>query len=171
MIAMQSDAVKKSIAGFTVNLLEAIAIVIVVLMVFMGLRSAMIIGFVLFLTICGTFIFMKPWGVALERISLGALVIALGMLVDNAIVVIDGMRVKIDEGIDAIKAADDVVGQQAIPLLGATFVAVMAFGAIGLSPDSTGEFCQSLFQVVFISLLLSWGDGSHCYPIARGDVP
>jgi multidrug efflux pump subunit AcrB len=156
IISLQSEAVVTAIDGFLVSLYEAVAIVVAVLLVFMGLRSALIIGFVLALTISGTFIFMGPWNVALERISLGALIIALGMLVDNAIVVVDGMLVRVQQGMDREEAAKEVVGQTAMPLLGATAVAIMAFGAIGLSQDSTGEFCRSLFQVVLISLSLSW---------------
>jgi len=165
IISLQADAVTTSIDGFLINLIEAVVIVVVVLMLFMGLRSALIIGVVLALTILATFIFMSPWGVALERISLGALVIALGMLVDNAIVVVDGMLVRINGGEDAREAARGVVGQQAIPLLGATAVAIMAFGAIGLSQDSTGEFCRSLFQVVLLSLGLSWLTGMTVTPL------
>ena len=156
IISHQAQAVNAAIKGFMINLMEAVAIVIGVLLVFMGLRSGLIIGFILVLTICGTFIFMGPWNVALERISLGALIIALGMLVDNAIVVVDGMLVGLQRGQNAEDAALDVVGQQAMPLLGATAVAIMAFGAIGLSNDGTGEYCRSLFQVVFLSLGLSW---------------
>ena len=156
VISLQSDAVTTAISGFTNSLIQAVAIVVVVLLFFMGLRSGLLIGFILLLTITGTFIFMGPWSVALERISLGALIIALGMLVDNAIVVVDGMLVRIQQGQDAAAAARDVVAQTALPLLGATAVAIMAFGAIGLSPDSTGEFCSSLFKVVLISLSLSW---------------
>jgi multidrug efflux pump subunit AcrB len=156
IISLQSDAVTTAIDGFLVSLYEAVAIVVAVLLLFMGLRSGLIIGFILAITISGTFIFMGPWDVALERISLGALIIALGMLVDNAIVVVDGILVRTQGGQDATEAAREVVGQTAIPLLGATAVAIMAFGAIGLSEDSTGEFCQSLFQVVLISLGLSW---------------
>lgn len=165
IISLQSEAVTTSINGFQVSLIEAVAIVVVVLMLFMGLRSALIIAVVLALTILSTFIFMDPWGVALERISLGALVIALGMLVDNAIVVVDGMLVRINKGQNATEAARDVVAQQSLPLLGATAVAIMAFGAIGLSDDSTGEFCRSLFQVVFLSLGLSWLTGMTVTPL------
>ena len=165
ILSLQSDAVTTAIDGFLVNLVEAVVIVIVVLLVFMGLRSALIIGFVLALTILATFIFMGPMNVSLERISLGALVIALGMLVDNAIVVVDGMLVRIGKGEDPVEAAKDVVGQQTIPLLGATAVAIMAFGAIGLSQDSTGEFCRSLFQVVMLSLGLSWLTGLTVTPL------
>ncbi len=156
VIYMQSDMVTTAIDAFLVNLIEAVLIVIVVLLLFMGLRSGLIIGFVLVLTIAGTFIFMGPAGVALERISLGALIIALGMLVDNAIVIIDGMLVRINGGMDAEEAAREVAGQTSMPLLGATAVAIIAFAAIGLSPDSTGEFCRSLFIVIGISLSLSW---------------
>jgi multidrug efflux pump subunit AcrB len=155
-ISMQSDAVIASINGFVVSLLQAVAIVIVVLMIFMGLRSGLIIGAVLLITISGTFIFMGTMGVILERISLGALIIALGMLVDNAIVVTDGMQVRIESGMDRVKAAAEVVGQNAMPLLGATVVAILAFASIGTSDDSTGEFCRSLFYVILISLMLSW---------------
>ena len=156
LVSVQSDAVKTAIKGFVISLLEAVAIVIFVLLFFMGLRSGMLIGFVLFLTIAGSFIFLAPMGVALERISLGALIIALGMLVDNAIVVVDGVLVRLQKGEDAKHAAIEVVKQTAIPLLGATIIAILAFAAIGTSDDSTGEFCRSLFQVVMVSLLLSW---------------
>jgi multidrug efflux pump subunit AcrB len=156
IVSHQSQAVTVAISGFRNSLIQAVAIVVVVLLVFMGVRSGMLIGFVLVLTIAGSFIFLKPWGVALERISLGALIIALGMLVDNAIVVVDGVLVRLQRGEDAIDAALAVVRQTAIPLLGATVIAVLAFAAIGTSPDSTGEFCRSLFQVVLVSLMLSW---------------
>jgi multidrug efflux pump subunit AcrB len=156
VIALQTDAVTTAVNGFLVNLAQAVGIVIVVLLIFMGLRSGLIIGTVLFVTITGTFIFMNMWDVTLERISLGALVIALGMLVDNAIVVTDGIRVKMDQGVDAITAARDVVGQTGVPLLGATFIAILAFASIGTSQDSSGEYCRTLFSVILISLTLSW---------------
>ena len=155
-IYLQSEATVQAINGFVVSLMQAIAIVVIVLLIFMGLRSGLIIGAVLFLTICGTFIFMDAQNVTLERISLGALIIALGMLVDNAIVVTDGMKVKMGNGVDALKAAKDVVGQTGTPLLGATIVAILAFAAIGTSKDSTGEYCRTLYSVILISLTLSW---------------
>jgi len=156
IIALQSEAVTTAINGFLVNLAEAIAIVVMVLLVFMGLRSGLIIGAILFVTVSGTFIFMKMYDITLERISLGALVIALGMLVDNAIVVTDGMRMRMERGMDALRAAREVVGQTALPLLGATVVAILAFAAIGTSQHNTGEYTRSLFLVILISLLLSW---------------
>ncbi len=156
LVSIQSTSVEKSISGFVVSLAEAVVIVIAVLMLFMGLRSAALIGFLLVLTIAGTFIFLAPMGVALERISLGALIIALGMLVDNAIVVVDGVLVRLRKNEEVKHAAIEVVKQTAMPLLGATIIAILAFAAIGTSDDSTGEFCRSLFQVVLVSLLLSW---------------
>ncbi|MFB3138986.1 MAG: efflux RND transporter permease subunit, partial [Phycisphaerales bacterium] len=156
VIALQSEAVATAISGFVTSLLQAVAIVVVVLLFFMGLRSGLLIGFILVLTIAATFMAMSPAGIALQRISLGALIIALGMLVDNAIVVVDGMLVKIQQGEDPRKAGEDVVNQTALPLFAATFVAILGFAAIGTSDDSTGEFSRSLFQVVFISLNLSW---------------
>ncbi|RLE18948.1 MAG: AcrB/AcrD/AcrF family protein, partial [Acidobacteria bacterium] len=156
IIAMQPEAVTSAVRSFLVNLSEAVLIVFVVLFVFMGMRSGLIIGTVLFVTIMGTFVFMSMLDVTLERISLGALVIALGMLVDNAIVVTDGMRVKMEQGTDAITAARQVVGQTGVPLLGATLIAILAFAAIGTSEDSTGEYCRTLFSVIMISLTLSW---------------
>ncbi len=156
IVSLQSDAVSAAISGFVISLLEAVAIVIVVLLLFMGLRSGLLIGAILVVTILGSFVFLNPMGVALERISLGALIIALGMLVDNAIVVVDGMLIRMQKGEKPEAAASAVVKQSAWPLLGATIIAILAFAAIGTSDDSTGEFCRSLFQVVMVSLLLSW---------------
>ena len=155
-VYLQTDAVETAIGGFVISLLEAIAIVVVVLLIFMGLRSGLIIGAVLLITILGTFIFMLLYATTLERVSLGALVIALGMLVDNAIVVTDGMRVKMSQGMKALQAAKEVVGQTGVPLLGATAIAITAFASIGTSDDATGEYCRTLFTVIMISLGLSW---------------
>ena len=155
-IAMQSKAVTKAVNGFVVNLMESVAIVIVVLAVFMGLRAGIIIGFILLLTIAATFVVMGYYHITLQRISLGALIIALGMLVDNAIVVVDGMKVKMKQGVDGLTAAKEVVGQNSMPLLAATAVAIMAFASIGGMSNSTGEYCQTLYYVILISLSLSW---------------
>jgi multidrug efflux pump subunit AcrB len=156
IITWQSTAVTKAINSFLVNLLEAVAIVFVVLLIAMGMRSGLIIGAILVLTISATFLVMGMQNIILERISLGALIIALGMLVDNAIVIVEGMKLRIEGGEDGLSAAKAVVGQNSIPLLGATFVAVAAFASIGTSQDDTGEFCRSLFYVILISLTLSW---------------
>jgi len=166
LIYYQSDTVQKAINNFLLNLLEALGIVIAILLIFMGFRSGMLIGGGLLLTIFATFIAMKLVRIDLHSISLGALIVALGMLVDNAIVVADGLLVRIQSGEDRISSAVGVVTQTQWPLLGATFIAVIAFAPIGLSPDSTGEFCQSLFQVVGISLIISWVLAVTVTPVA-----
>ncbi len=152
----QPAEVENSVNSFIVSLLEAIGIVIVVLLVFMGLRSGLLIGLILLLTVLGTFIFMKLFAIDLQRISLGALIIALGMLVDNAIVVTEGILIGLKQGKSKRQAAMAIVGQTKWPLLGATVIAVTAFAPIGLSSDATGEFAGSLFYVLLISLMLSW---------------
>ncbi|MGF1750442.1 efflux RND transporter permease subunit [Vibrio cionasavignyae] len=152
----QPKEVDKSVRGFVVSLGQAVAIVIIVLLFFMGLRSGLLIGLILLLTVLGTFIFMQYMAIDLQRISLGALVIALGMLVDNAIVVVEGILIGTQRGKTRLQAATDIVTQTKWPLLGATVIAVTAFAPIGLSQDSTGEYCGTLFTVLLISLMLSW---------------
>lgn len=152
----QPTEVDKSVSGFVVSLGQAVAIVIVVLLFFMGLRSGLLIGLILLLTVLGTFIFMQYFSIELQRISLGALVIALGMLVDNAIVVVEGILIGTQKGRTRMQAATDIVTQTKWPLLGATVIAVTAFAPIGLSEDATGEYCGTLFTVLLISLMLSW---------------
>lgn len=156
VIYNQPVEVNNSISGFMKNVVAAVVIVIIVLLVFMGMTTGLIIGTVLLITVAGTLMIMEMFGIELQRISLGALIIALGMLVDNAIVVAEGMLVRIQSGMDAAKAAKDVVGKNAVALLGGTIIGILAFSAIGLSQDSTGEFSRSLFYVILISLLLSW---------------
>lgn len=155
-IYSQPKEVDKSVSGFVVSLGQAVAIVIIVLLFFMGLRSGLLIGLILLLTVLGTFIFMKYFAIDLQRISLGALVIALGMLVDNAIVVVEGILIGTQKGRTRMQAATDIVTQTKWPLLGATVIAVTAFAPIGLSEDATGEYCGTLFTVLLISLMLSW---------------
>ncbi|TXZ33054.1 efflux RND transporter permease subunit VexK [Vibrio cholerae] len=152
----QPKEVDKSVSGFVVSLGQAVAIVIIVLLFFMGLRSGLLIGLILLLTLLGTFIFMQYFKIDLQRISLGALVIALGMLVDNAIVVVEGILIGTQKGRTRLQAATDIVTQTKWPLLGATVIAVTAFAPIGLSEDATGEYCGTLFTVLLISLMLSW---------------
>jgi multidrug efflux pump subunit AcrB len=156
-ISWQSDLVADSIKDFMINLIEAVAIVLVVLALTMGLRVGMIIGITgLILPILGTFIVMSIGGIDLQRVSLGALIIAMGMMVDNAIVVADGIMVRVQQGTDRKKAAIEAASKAAMPLLGATVVACMAFYPIFASIYDTGEYAGSLFTVVAISLLLSW---------------
>ncbi len=152
----QPGEVETSVNGFIVSVGQAVAIVIAVLLLFMGVRVGIIIGAVLLITVAGTLFIMDIYGIELQRISLGALVIALGMLVDNAIVVAEGMMVRMQSGMSAAQAAGEAVGKTIWALLGGTAIGIIAFSAIGLSPDSTGEFASSLFWVILISLSLSW---------------
>ena len=156
VIAYQSDLVSNSVKTFITNLVEAVAIVIIVLCITMGISSGILMGVILLLTIFGTLIGMKLLAIDFQMISLGALILALGMLVDNAIVVTEGILVRVQQGMRRRDAAIETVAQTAWPLLGATLVAVLAFAAIGTSKDTTGEFLISLFQVMAVSLGLSW---------------
>lgn len=155
-IYYQSKVVTESVDAFVLNLVEAVAIVIVLLMLFMGWRSGMLIGVVLLLTILATFCGMYVMGIDLQKVSLGALILALGMLVDNAIVVADGTLVRMEHGDDAETAAEKTVKATRWPLFGATIVAILAFTAIGFAPGNVGEFCRSLFDVMALSLFISW---------------
>lgn len=155
-ISHQANTVREAVQGFVLNLLEAMAIVIVLLMLFMGFREGVIIGVVLLLTILGTMLILQSMHITLQRISLGALIIALGMLVDNAIVIAEGIVVKAQEGLNRTCAAEETVCENQWPLLGATGIAILAFAAISLSKDMTGEWLKSLFQSICISLGLSW---------------
>ncbi|MBB4285650.1 efflux RND transporter permease subunit [Roseospira goensis] len=152
----QAAVVDDAVRGFLVNLLASVSIVIAALCLFMGWRAGVVVGTILFLTVLGTIFVMWLAGIQLQRISLGALIIAMGMLVDNAIVVAEGMLINMRRGKTAVQAASAVTAQTQWPLLGATIIGIMAFSGIGLSPDTTGEFLFSLFAVIGISLLLSW---------------
>lgn len=155
-VAWQSDIVSESVNAFLINLAQAVAIVLIVLIIPSGMRMGFIIGFDLLITILATFIFMFLCDIPLQRMSLGALIIAMGMMVDNAIVVSDSMAVKIRNGVDRVQAAVEACTSSAYPLLSATFVAVMAFYPIYASTASAGEYCNTLFTVIAAALIISW---------------
>jgi multidrug efflux pump subunit AcrB len=155
-IHWQSGIVDDAVKGFMINFGEAVAIVLIVLTLAMGWRMGVIIGSSLILTILSSFVLMAVFGIDLQRMSLGALVIALGMMVDNSIVVADGIAVRLQQGMDRKKAAIEAASQPSMPLLGATVIAVMAFYPIFASVEGAGEYCRTLFTVVAISLLVSW---------------
>jgi multidrug efflux pump subunit AcrB len=156
-ISWQSDIVGESIHSFMVNLLEAVVIVLAVLTLTMGLRAGMIIGVSgLILAILGTFIVMLILGIDLQRVSLGALIIAMGGAVDNAIVVVDGFMTRLSKGMAREQAAVESAQYSAWPLFAATIVASMAFYPIFASTNDTGEYAGSLFTVVTTALLISW---------------
>lgn len=165
-VAWQSELVEESIDAFMISLLQAVVIVLVVLCLAMGLRAAFIIGLTgLIFVIVISFVVMKIAGIDLHRMSLGALVIAMGMMVDNAIVVADGIQVRIQKGMDRTKAAIESASQPSTALLGATVIAVMAFYPIASSTEGAGEYCASLFSVVAISLMISWALSMTIAPV------
>ncbi len=152
----QGKIVDASVQDFVVNVIAALVIVIVTLLIFMGLRSAIVIGSVLLLTIFATLLTMQLSDIPMHRISLGALIIALGMMVDNAIVVTEGILVGVQQGRKKLEIAKSIVTQTKWPLLGGTLVGIIAFAPIGFAPGSTAEYTGHLFWVILISLLYSW---------------
>ena len=155
-VAWQSDLVESSVNSFLISLVEAVVIVLVVLTLPMGWRMGAIIGTSLVLTILATFLLMAVLKIDLQRMSLGALIIAMGMMVDNAIVVADGMYDRLKKGMSKRQAAIESATLPAWPLLGATLIAVMAFYPIFASSANAGEYCRTLFIVVGSSLTISW---------------
>lgn len=155
-IFFQPDKVDDAISGFMINLLESVLIVVVVLMLFMGWRAGMIIGFGLVLTVALSFPILSNLGTTLQRISLGAFIVAMGMLVDNAVVIMDGILVDRKKGLPRSAYLYRIGKNTAWPLLGATIIAASTFLPIYLTPGSAGEFAGDLFLVICVSLLVSW---------------
>lgn len=152
----QPERVFTAISTFIINLIESILIVIFILMLTMGFRSGVIIGTGLLITVLGSFVVLYMLDGTLQRVSLGALIVAMGMLVDNAIVVIDGILVDSARGMKKPESLVYTANKTAMPLLGATLIAILAFFPIFLSPDTTGVYVRDLFIVLAVSLLLSW---------------
>lgn len=155
-VFFQPDKVNEAISSFMVNLVESVIIVIVVLIFTMGFRSGLIIGAGLVLTIAGSFPILLMCGTTLQRISLGAFIIAMGMLVDNAIVIIDGILVDREKKKGPKYYLYRICRETAAPLLGATVIAASAFLNVFLSQDTAGEYARDLFLVLCVSLLVSW---------------
>lgn len=152
----QGDAVNESVESFAWNVVAALVIVLITLFLFMGLRSALIIGTTLLVTIAATLATMNIVDIPLHRISLGALIIALGMLVDNGIVVTEGILVGVQKGRDRTEIAIETVAKTKWALLGGTVIGAIAFAPIGFAPGDVGEYAGDLFWVILISLLYSW---------------
>lgn len=155
-ISDQSVSVRLSVGDFVLNVALALVIVVSTLLVFMGVRSGLLMGGILLVTVAGTLIGMYAYDLNMQRISLGALIISLGMLVDNAIVVVEATLVRVQNGESPAEASVKVVKQTKWPLFGGTVVGFLAFSAIGFSPDNTGEYASSLFWTMTIALLFSW---------------
>lgn len=152
----QPERVDEAINNFIINLIESVVIVIIILMITMGFRSGVIIGTGLVITVLGSFVGLYFFDGTIQRVSLGAFIIAMGMLVDNAIVVVDGILVDSKRGMRKPESLVHTANLTARPLLGATLIAIIAFMPISLSPDMAGEYARDLFVVLAVSLLLSW---------------
>jgi len=152
----EAKEVENANDGFIVNLITSVAIVVVVLLLFMGWQSGLLIGSGLIFSILGTLIVMNSMDISLHRTSLAAIIIAMGMLVDNAIVVTDGALVSLQKGMNRRKAIVNISSSTSLPLLGATLIAILAFLPVFLAPNNAGEICSDLFLVLAISLTLSW---------------
>ncbi len=152
----QGKVVDVAISDFVVNVFTSLAIVFVTLLIFMGFRSGLVMGLTVFITMAATLLIMWLGGIPMHRISLGALIISLGMLVDNGVVVTDGILVGVNQGRNKLEVAKEVARKNMKPLLGGTLVGIIAFAPIGFAPGDTAEFTNSLFWVVMIALALSW---------------
>jgi multidrug efflux pump subunit AcrB len=152
----QPDKVSEAVSSFMWNLLESVLIVIIMLIFTMGIRSGIIIGFGLVLTVAVSFPILLTMGTTLQRISLGAFIVAMGMLVDNAVVIMDGILIDKQRGLPQDQYLWRIGKNTAMPLLGATIIAASTFLSSYLSPDSAGEYSHDLFLVLCISLLASW---------------
>ena len=165
-VNFQADNVTKSINRFISALLEAILIVVVVLVVFLKWRSALVITNGLIFNICATFIIMSALGIDLQKISLAALIIALGMLVDDSVVVTDNMLTRMGgKGRTKTGAALDAAKATGWPQLVATFIAICSFLPMALAKSSMGEYMQSLTMVVGIALAVSWVQAMTVVPV------
>lgn len=152
----QPERVTGALSTFFINLVESVLIVIAILMITMGFRSGVIIGFSLLTIVIGTFLLLGMTGGTMQRVSLAAFILAMGMLVDNAIVIVDGILVDLKLGKPRREAMCAIGRKTAMPLLGATVIAIFAFLPVFLSPDTAGVYVRDLFIVLAASLLLSW---------------
>src|SRR4051794_19688644 len=156
LVADQPEVVKEAVGEFTTSLMEAIAIVLAVSFLALGWRPGIVVAVAIPLVLAITFVAMQLTGISLQRISLGALIIALGLLVDDAMIAVEMMITKMEEGYDRIKAATFAYTSTAFPMLAGTLVTIAGFVPVGFARSKAGEYCFSLFAVVAIALLVSW---------------
>ncbi|ANP89527.1 efflux RND transporter permease subunit [Rhizobium leguminosarum] len=155
-VSDQPAVVDEAVSGFTRALFEAIAIVLVISFISLGLRAGMVVAISIPLVLAITFVVMEYSGISLQRISLGALIIALGLLVDDAMIAVEMMVARLEAGDDLRKAATHVYTSTAFPMLTGTLVTVAGFIPVGLNNSAAGEFTFTLFVVIAVSLIVSW---------------
>ena len=155
-VANQPMVVKDAIDEFIKTLAEAIAIILLVSFLSLGLRSGMVVALCIPLVISATFLSMKMAGIDLHRVSLGALIISLGLLVDDAMISVEMMAVKLEQGWDKVKAACFAYTVTAFPMLTGTLITCAGFIPIGFADGDSSEFCRTIFPVIGLSLIISW---------------
>jgi len=155
-VSDQPAVVKRSVGEFTHSLAEAVAIVLAVSFVSLGLRTGVVVALSIPLVLAMTLLAMYLFGIELQRISLGALIIALGLLVDDAIIAVEMMALKMEQGWDRARAATYAYTATAFPMLTGTLITAAGFLPVGLAKSNAGEYTSSIFQVVGISLIISW---------------
>lgn len=156
VVSDQPHVVKEAVDEFVEALFEAIAIVLIVSFISLGFRTGIVVAISIPLVLSVTFLIMKIYGIALQRVSLGALIIALGLLVDDAIIAVEMMVLKLEEGYDKFQAATFAYTSTAFPMLSGTLITVAGFLPVGLNDSTTGEYVFSLFAVTGIALVVSW---------------
>jgi len=152
----QPDLIEEAVQGAVSNVYQTLVIVLVVVMVFLGLRTGLIVGFFVPLTMLLGIILMRFFEIELQRMSIAAMIIALGLLVDNGIVVAEDIRVRLERGVDRMRAAAEAGGSLAVPLLTSSLTTIFAFLPMMLLEGNAGDYVRSLAQVVVILLLVSW---------------
>ncbi|SUA99406.1 Swarming motility protein SwrC [Pannonibacter phragmitetus] len=155
-VSNQPKVVEEAVSGFTKALFEAVAIVLAISFISLGLRAGLVVAISIPLVLAITFVFMEYTGISLQRISLGALIIALGLLVDDAMIAVEMMVSRLEAGDTLRKAATHVYTSTAFPMLTGTLVTVAGFIPIGLNSSAAGEFTFTLFVVIAVSLIVSW---------------
>jgi multidrug efflux pump len=156
LVADQPQVVEEAVGEFIKTLIEAIAIVLGVSFLSLGWRPGIVVAVAIPLVLAVTFVVMKTTGVSLQRISLGALIIGLGLLVDDAMIAVEMMVTKLEEGCDKVTAASFAYTSTAFPMLTGTLVTIAGFVPVGFAASSAGEYCFTLFSVVAIALTASW---------------
>ena len=155
-VFFQPERVSDALNNFILNLIESVVIVVLILVFFIGIRSGLILGLSLLVTVLGSIALLQVFDGTLQRVSLASFILAMGMLVDNAIVILDGIQIDLERGVSHRQALTEAGRKTAMPLLGATLIAILSFLPIFLSPDTTGTYVRDLFIVLAVSLLLSW---------------
>ncbi len=155
-VTLQPKIVANSVNDFVKSLIEALVIVLTVSLISLGWRSGIVVAITIPVVLASTFLVMYIYGIGLHKISLGALILALGLLVDDAIIAVEMMASKMEQGWDRVKAASFAYTSTAMPMLTGTLVTVSGFLPIATAASSTGEYTRSIFQVSAIALIISW---------------